>query len=139
MSSGPQEVSGRKFLTSNRSPIIHAGEVCDPFVMERIAPFIENLVQLFSEFPHARLEIRSKTLPPPWLSPITGSSNITFSMTLSPQDDIHTYEKKTAVLKRRIQALNNFSRQGFSIGLRFDPVIYTNDFDLKYKSLEHLH
>ena len=123
------------YLKTNKRMYFHAGEVCDPFMMERIMPYLQKLVSLFSNHQGVLLEIRSKTIPPTDFYSIKGSPNIIISYTLSPAIDIKLFEKKTSSLKSRLLSLSKCKDKGFSVGLRFDPVIFSPDMEEKYEAL----
>ncbi|MBN1521309.1 MAG: hypothetical protein JW928_02150, partial [Candidatus Aureabacteria bacterium] len=110
-------------LSSGEHIILHAGEACDPFAMERISPYLEELIRFFIPWKKSCLEIRSKTIPPSSFYECRGAPHILISQTLSPEEDIRRFEKGTSGIASRIQVLKRVRDTGFSIGLRFDPVI----------------
>lgn len=110
-------------LASEKNIILHAGETCDPFAMERISPYLQELIAFFIPRTKIHLEIRSKTMPPSSFYEYRGAPHILISQTLSPEEDIESFEKGTSNLTRRIQFLKRAKEMGFSIGLRFDPII----------------
>jgi spore photoproduct lyase len=125
----------REFLKENSTAYVHAGEVCDPFVMERICPYLEETINIFSSYEKSFLEIRSKTLPPELFFSLKGCRNIIISETLSPKDDIREYERGTAGFESRLSVLEKCREQGFSVAIRLDPIIYSIDFRKKYNTL----
>ncbi len=122
-------------LNKNGKVYIHAGEVTDPFIIERFSPYLEKLITFFSKHSNSQLEIRSKTSPPNSFYSLTGSKNIVISQTLAPEIDINQYEQFTSSIKKRLQILKRCAKNGFSIGLRFDPIIYSDDLKEKYETL----
>jgi spore photoproduct lyase len=125
----------RDFLKDNSTAYVHAGEVCDPFVMEKICPYLEETINIFSSYKKAFLEIRSKTLPPEMFFTLKGRRNIIISETLSPQADIRQYEKGTSRFESRLSVLEKCRERGFSVAIRIDPIIYSSDFRKKYDSM----
>ena len=60
------------------------------------------------------------------------SKNIILAWSLSPQEIISMYERKTPSLKKKLDVIKKMQNLGWQIGLRFDPLIYHNNFNTIY-------
>ena len=52
---------------------------------------------------------------------------------MSPNDIIDNYEHKTPSLEKRIKAIKLLQISGWKVGLRFDPVIFSENYREIYK------
>ena len=74
------------------------------------------------------LELRTKSI----VNSFRKESNIIYAFTLSPDDVINKFEKRTPALDSRISCVNNAIDEGAQVRLCFDPLIYINDYELCY-------
>lgn len=105
-----------------------SGYDCDSLALEPITHFAEYFLPLFSQHPNAFLELRTKSTHISCLLKTPSLSNCIVSFTLSPDQIVKALEHKTPSLKRRLQAALQLQQQGWPIGLRFDPLIYSENF-----------
>jgi len=74
------------------------------------------------------LELRTKSV----VNNFRKESNIIYAFTLSPDEVISEFEKKTPSLDARIYSVNKAIEEGAQVRLCFDPLIYLNNFELCY-------
>ena len=88
--------------------------------------------EIWSDFaeenPDLTIEFRTKSVT----DKIRSSENIIYAFTLSPDEVIRLYEKKTPSLDARMDFVNRAIDKGASVRLCFDPVVYIKDFELCY-------
>ncbi|MCP4914948.1 MAG: hypothetical protein GY909_17650 [Oligoflexia bacterium] len=127
----------------------HAGEFSDSLALSHITGEIPKFYDFFKKYPHAHLELRTKSANVKPLLSQTPLPNIITSFSLGPEDKIQDVDLKTPPLKTRLKAMKSLEEMGHPIGIHFDPVInsknivedYENLFETikEYLTLETLH
>ncbi|MFT5134550.1 MAG: spore photoproduct lyase [Gammaproteobacteria bacterium] len=112
-----------------------SGYDCDSLAFEPVTRFVEYFLPLFSEYPNAFLELRTKSTQIRNLLNIKPLPNCVVAFSLTPGDIAEVLEHKTPSVDRRIKAMCRLQAQGWSIGLRFDPLIYQSNFEESYERL----
>ena len=111
-----------------------SGYDCDSLAMEPITDFVKSFLPVFEKLQNSTLELRTKSTQIRSLLEITPLNNVICSFSLNPQEIIERFEKKTPSLESRLNSILKLSSAGWRIGLRFDPVIATNNFRKIYES-----
>ena len=124
--------------SGNEMLIFHSGELCDALAFDDLTCLSSRLVSLFSEFPDARLELRTKTTTVDNLQNVTGTNNVVVSWTFSPQIVIDNHEHKTPPLEDRINAAHKAQKAGYKIGVCLDPIIRCKNWFSNYESMLNL-
>ena len=119
----------------DKKTVFHAGELCDALAFDDLTGLSRKLIPLFSEYPNAGLELRTKTTTIENLLTISSSSNIVISWTFSPQLIVDAYEHKTPPLEERVWAAGKVQRAGYNVGICLDPIILCEDWFNNYKSM----
>ncbi len=119
----------------DKKTVFHAGELCDALAFDDLTGLSRKLISLFSEYPNAGLELRTKTTTIENLLTISSSSNIVISWTFSPQLIVDAYEHKTPPLEERVRAAGEVQRAGYNVGICLDPIILCEDWFNNYKSM----
>ena len=94
----------------------------DLIAIDHLTGFVSKFAALAPEVPDLTLEIRTKAANLPL---VEWASNLVFSFTLSPQEIIGRFEKKTSSLSARLSAVKAAQDAGFAVRLCFDPMILT--------------
>ncbi|MFQ5686241.1 MAG: radical SAM protein [Candidatus Scalindua sp.] len=115
--------------------VFHAGELCDALAFDDLTGLSRKLIPLFSEYPDARLELRTKTTTIENLLTIPGTDNIVISWTFSPQLIVDAYEHKTPSSEKRVRAAEEVQRVGYNVGICLDPIILCEDWFNNYKTM----
>lgn len=112
-----------------------SGYDCDSLAFEPVTGFAESFLPLFAELPNAWLELRSKSTQIRGLlaRPVLPQCVVAFS--LSPDSVADKVEAKAPSVAKRIEAAVKLQRQGWPIGLRFDPLIYQHNYRQHYREL----
>lgn len=119
----------------DKKTVFHAGELCDALAFDDLTGLSLKLIPLFSEYPNARLELRTKTTTIENLLTIPGRNNIVISWTFSPQLIVDAYERKTPSLEERVGAAEETQRAGYNVGICLDPIILCEDWFSNYKTM----
>ena len=109
-----------------------SGYDCDSLALEPITHFIETTLPLFEATPNALLEIRTKSTQIRTLLNTDPIENVVVAYSLSPETIVDQLEHKTPSLQKRLEAIESLQSHGWNIGLRFDPLIWCEDFKTMY-------
>ena len=128
-----REIRDVILASDGKKIIFHAGELCDALAFDDLTDFSCKLISLFSGFPQASLELRTKTTTIQNILNVSGNGfsprekeqggNVVISWTFTPQVAIDMYEHKTPSLEERIEAAGKVQKAGYSIGVCMDPII----------------
>lgn len=110
-----------------------SGYDCDSLALEPVTSFAENFLPTFAEIDNAWLELRTKSTQIRTLLECEPLPRCIVAFSLSPEGIASKVEAKTPSLQRRLDALSKLQDQGWLIGLRFDPLIYQNNYQTLYQ------
>lgn len=111
-----------------------SGYDCDSLALEPLTHFVENMLPFFASRPNAYLELRTKSINTQFLLQRSPLANCIVAFSLTPKEISEALEHKTPPLARRLKALQQLQEKGWPIGLRFDPLIYCDNFKDLYHS-----
>jgi len=112
----------------------YSGYDCDSLALDPITDFTRNFVPLFKPYRHAFMELRTKSTQIRNLLAMEPLPNIICAFSLSPTEIVEKYEAKTPSLDARLAAITSLRDAGWNIALRFDPIIFVDDFYTVYKN-----
>jgi spore photoproduct lyase len=113
----------------------YSGYDCDSLALEPISGFAKRFITSFKDLPNAWLELRTKSTQIRNLLDIQPVRNCVVAYSFSPQDVAEALEHKVPALEKRIDAATKLQRLGWPIGLRFEPLIYHEDYRKSYTQL----
>jgi spore photoproduct lyase len=122
-----------KVAESHQDSYFFSGYDCDSLALESITHFAEKMVPFFRDYPQAFLELRTKSTNIQFLLNAPVQSNCIVAFSLTPHEISAALEHKTPALRRRLEAIEKLQKQGWPIGLRFDPLIYCTKFQSIYR------
>lgn len=99
-------------------------ELGDSLALDALQPHVSFLVEVFSGFENALLELKTKSDN---IGPLVGlrhNQRTVVSWSVNPEEIVRKEERGTASLKKRLQAMARVAEEGYLIGLHFDPMIY---------------
>ena len=115
-----------------------SGYDCDSLALEPVSRFVEFILPVFARNPQAYLELRTKSTQVRQLLDIQAVlPNVIVAFSLSPEKIVQAFEIKTPSLQKRISAMQKLQAKGWPIGLRFDPVLLFENYELTYKEFFH--
>lgn len=129
-----QEMIKKMDTAPTESFTFFSGYDCDSLALEHITHFVKYFLPFFQKHPQASLELRTKSINTTFLQKYSPLINCIVAFTLTPQPMIDAYEHNTPSLKKRMQALVTLQQKGWSIGLRFDPLLFSPNFTSVYSS-----
>ncbi|MBL8032471.1 MAG: hypothetical protein JNJ69_02135 [Leptospiraceae bacterium] len=112
----------------------HAGEFSDSLALSHITGELPAYWNFFSLYPEANLELRTKSVNLSVLRQLTPLPNVVVSFSLSANSQAETYDREAPRTGKRIAAISELARAGFTIGIHFDPIIYSPDFIPQFTS-----
>ena len=118
---------------SKRAICFFSGYDCDSLALENITKFSRYFINLFRNLRGHFLEIRTKSVNISFLKNIRVADNVIIAFSLNPDSIITEFELKTPSLNKRIKAISYLQSLGWNVGLRFDPVMYSDNFEENYK------
>jgi len=109
-----------------------SGYDCDSLALDPVTHFVDDCLNHFEKTPNAFLELRTKSTQ---IRPLTNRSplhNVVVAYSLSPAAIVAAEEHGTPSLEKRLDALKTLQDNGWQIGLRFDPLLYAENFEDLY-------
>ena len=120
---------------SDCSLTFFSGYDCDSLAFEKVSGFAKDSLDFFSQAPSVELELRTKSIVTKSLIERDPVKNCIVAFSLSPHKISSILDKKAPSVARRTAALKQLAQRGWSIGLRFDPLIYCSDWEDLYSEL----
>lgn len=113
----------------------HAGEFSDSLALSHVTGELPLYFSFFAENKNAYLELRTKSVNIAPLQELSPLKNVLITFSLSPQEISKRIDQKTPPTKLRLKAIHELYSLGHSIGIHFDPIVYTNQFREDYQKL----
>lgn len=107
----------------------------DLIALENLTGFVSRWAEFTRSHEDLTIEIRTKSFRKDIYGKIAPCDRVIFAYTLSPQEIIEKYEKRTASLADRLGAAACAMEKGFPVRLCFDPLIYVQSGKDLYTSM----
>jgi spore photoproduct lyase len=120
---------------NNESLCFFSGYDCDSLAMEPVTRFSEYFLPFFENYPTALLEIRTKSTQIRSLLAHKPVNNCIVAYSFTPPNIAMALEHKTPTIENRITAITRLQEKGWLIGLRFDPIIFDDNYKINYANL----
>lgn len=108
------------------------GYDCDSLALDPMTGFVNACLDRFVNSPQVQLELRTKSTQIRPLLKREAMDNVVVAYSLSPEAIVAAEEHGTPSLAKRLDALQRLQQAGWKIGLRFDPLLYADNFDALY-------
>ncbi len=112
-----------------------SGYDCDSLALEGLSGFVTHFLKFFAERPRAYLELRTKSTQINSLRSHEALSNVVVAYSFTPQAISSALEHKVPSVEKRIAVLQELQQLGWPVALRFDPLIYCENYQFYYKEL----
>ena len=122
---------------SLNNPVYYSGYDCDSLALEPVSKFVDYFVRWFALHPGLTLELRTKSTQVRDLLEIDSARNCVVAMSFTPQEINQRWEHRVPSIEKRLDALVRLQRQGWPVALRFEPLIYLENFQHNYEQLFH--
>jgi spore photoproduct lyase len=112
-----------------------SGYDCDSLAFEPVSQFADFFLDEIEQVPNAVLELRTKSTQIRSLLKRKASDKVVIAASLSPTEVAQAVEHGAPSVSKRIEALQKLQKQGWKIGVRFDPVVWHEDYQASYLRL----
>ena len=112
-----------------------SGYDCDSLAFESTTRFVEFFLPLFKKNENAHLEIRTKSVNTHVLKRNSPCPNIVVAFSFTPEEFSVQLEHGVPTVESRIKAMRELAHDGWLVGIRIDPVIDCEDFEMRYAKL----
>jgi len=112
-----------------------SGYDCDSLAYEPVTKFADFFIQQFKDIPNAVLELRTKSTQIRSLINHQPQDNVVVASSLSPEAVAAEVEHGAPPVAKRIDALKKLQQHGWRIGLRFDPIIWHQEYLENYQQM----
>ncbi len=95
----------------------------DSLALESVTGFVEAFLPFFAKHPNVEFEIRTKSIR---LLPLLNAQplpNVVIAYSLNPEKITKQMEDKTPPFSKRLEALKKLQQLGWTVALRFDPIL----------------
>jgi len=130
-----QAISNRLRQTGNHTSWFYSGYDCDSLALDPVTGFTSSFIPFFRQQPQAWLELRTKSPHTRALLQQQPLPNAVIAFSFTPENISRALEHGVPALEKRLRAIHKLQHQGWKIGLRFDPLIYCDDFRDHYRAL----
>ena len=112
-----------------------SGYDCDSLALEPVSGFAASFLPFFRDLPDAWVELRTKSTQVRTLLDTEPLSNCVVAFSFTPKEIAAALEHKTPDPHKRLRAARRLQQHGWPIGLRFDPIVYQDDWRTIYRSM----
>ena len=112
-----------------------SGYDSDSLALEEISEFTSYFLSAFEGLEHAYLELRTKSVAIRPLLARAPIPNVIVAFSLSPAPYAKRLDEKAPPVASRLRAIKALADAGWQIGLRFDPLIYSEGWQTQYEML----
>ncbi|HVT15476.1 MAG TPA: DNA photolyase [Thermoanaerobaculia bacterium] len=130
-----REIAGLVAAPEDREAWFFSGYDCDSLALEPLTRFAASFVPFFAALPRAWLELRTKSVQVRSLLAIAPPPNVVVAWSFTPQEVQGVLERLTPPVERRLRAMARLAERGWRLGLRFDPLIYSEGWREQYGRL----
>lgn len=127
----------RNTCRKHRDEPVHlfSGYDGDSLALEPLSGFAGHFIEQLRTVPNAWLELRTKSTQTRQLLDMEPWSQCVVAFSFTPEQVAGALEHGVPPLARRIGAMSRLQQRGWKIGLRFDPLVYTDHFEEQYIGL----
>jgi spore photoproduct lyase len=112
-----------------------SGYDCDSLALEPVTGFVKFFVPLLARHSNAWLELRTKSTQVRSLLRMEPPQNCVVAFSFTPEEMSRALEHKVPPVQRRIETMLRLQEHGWRVGLRFDPLLYHEDYRSQYSRL----
>lgn len=113
---------------------VGVGESCDSLDLEPLTGYAADLVRVFSQYPNATLELRTRGDSVDGLIGLDpGRAVISWTITCAEASCVE--DKRSATLAERLDAASRVAEAGYKVGFHFDPMIHFPGWQESYADL----
>ena len=125
--------TAKQHIDDSKPAWFFSGYDCDSLAYEPVTKFAEYFVPAFRSIENSVLELRTKSTQIRSLLEIDAVENVVVAYSLSPEHIAKTVEQGAPSLAKRIEAMRRLQQAGWRIGIRFDPIVWHENYLEDYK------
>ena len=130
-----EEIKDKISFLKNEKVTFFSGYDCDSLAFEKISGFVRYFLPIFKNFPNVDIELRTKSIQIDPLISMVPISNCIVAFSLMPTEIAKKIDHKAPSIEKRINMISKLASMGWKIGLRFDPLIYGENWKNLYINL----
>ncbi|MBT5031631.1 MAG: DNA photolyase [Proteobacteria bacterium] len=115
----------------------YSGYDCDSLAFEPITGFAQYFVPEFSQWPNAKLELRTKSTQIRHLLQMEPLENVIVAFSLNSDVVASGVEQRAPSVDKRLDAMDKLQHAGWTVAARLDPLIWYAEFEQGYTQLIH--
>jgi spore photoproduct lyase len=137
-------VNYERFIAEMEATLIrHQGESVyffsgydsDSLALDSVTDFVSSFMPLLEAHEQAWIELRTKSVSVRPLLKLAAHPRCVVAFSLTPDPIARALEHKAPTVQQRIRAMAQLAGAGWSIGLRFDPLILHEGYQQNYEAL----
>jgi len=113
----------------------YSGYDCDSLALEPLTEFVDQFLPMFEKLPNAMLELRTKSTQIRSLLERPVQKNVVIAFSFTPESISESLEHRVPSNEKRLESMHKLQRRGWKVGLRFDPIIYEDNYYEHYEEL----
>ena len=111
-----------------------SGYDCDSLALDRVTGFVDAFVPFFAGHERAWLELRTKSTRIDALIALEAFPRCVVAFSFTPAEHA-VLETGVPTIERRLEAMRRLGERGWPLGLRFDPLLYSDRWEERYRRL----
>ncbi len=119
----------------SRTSYFFSGYDCDSLALDTVTGFVREFVPFFARRPNGVLELRTKSTQIAALRELEAIPNCVVAFSFTPAEWHAAVETGVPSVERRLEAMSALAERGWPLGLRFDPLLYCDDYADRYREL----
>lgn len=120
---------------SKNDTYFFSGYDADSLAFDSITEFCDNFLCFFNSLKSSKLELRSKSTQIRSLLRHNNTKNIITAFSFTPAEISTEIEHGVPKFRKRLEAIEKLAKHGYQIGLRFDPLIYCENYEKYYSKM----
>lgn len=111
------------------------GYDCDSLAFDPVTGFAGQFLDFASKYKNYLFEFRTKSTQIRTFLSTETLNNIVIAFSFTPEDISKALEHKVPTIEKRLHAMQKLQDKGWTVGLRFDPIIFSNEYKEQYQEL----
>lgn len=128
-------IAARLTAEPGKKMTFYSGYDCDSLALEGLTGFAAAALPFFRTQPDAVLELRTKAVASLPLKEEEPWPGVLVAASLTPPAIAAEFDHGAPPVERRLAGLAELAKRGWPLGLRFDPLIWCDDFEEQYRAL----
>ncbi|MCP4204619.1 MAG: DNA photolyase [bacterium] len=128
-------IDSRLAETESDAVWFFSGYDCDSLALEGLTGFASGFLPFFAARPQAWLELRTKSTQTRSLLETEAIANCVVAFSFTPEAAHRKLEAGVPSIENRLAAMRKLAERGWRLGVRFDPLLWSERFEEEYRRL----